>query len=83
MISMVDFTMLRQACELIQKWKPVWPDIVLNVNFSRNTLMEPDFLERIDQILSETGADPAQLIFEITESSQNIQLNPCAACWMK
>ena len=74
MISMVDFTMLRQACELIQKWKPVWPDIVLNVNFSRNTLIEPDFLERIDQILSETGADPAQLIFEITESSQNIQL---------
>lgn len=74
MISMVDFTMLRQACELIQKWKPVWPDIVLNVNFSRNTLMEPDFLERIDQILSETGADPAQLIFEITESLQNIQL---------
>lgn len=74
MISMVDFTMLRQACELIPKWKPVWPDIVLNVNFSRNTLMEPDFLERIDQILSETGADPAQLIFEITESSQNIQL---------
>lgn len=74
MISMVDFTMLRQACELIQKWKSVWPDIVLNVNFSRNTLMEPDFLERIDQILSETGADPAQLIFEITESSQNIQL---------
>lgn len=74
MISMVDFTMLRQACELIQKWKPVWPDIVLNVNFSRNTLMKPDFLERIDQILSETGADPAQLIFEITESSQNIQL---------
>lgn len=74
MISMVDFTMLRQACELIQKWKPVWPDIVLNVNFSRNTLMEPDFLERIDQILSETGADPAQLIFGITESSQNIQL---------
>lgn len=74
MISMVDFTMLRQACELIQKWKPVWPDIVLNVNFSRNTLMEPDFLERIDQILSEIGADPAQLIFEITESSQNIQL---------
>ena len=74
MISMVDFTMLRQACELIQKWKPVWPDIVLNVNFSRNTLMEPDFLERIDQILSETGASSAQLIFGITESSQYFPL---------
>ena len=68
MISMVDFTMLREACELIQTWKPVWPHIVLNVNFSRNTLMEPDYLERVDEILAETGANPAQLIFEITES---------------
>ena len=74
MISMVDFTMLRQACELIQKWKTLWPDIVLNVNFSRNTLTEPDYLERVDRILAETGVDPAQLIFEITESSQGIQL---------
>lgn len=74
MISMVDFTMLRQACELIQKWKTLWPDIVLNVNFSRNTLTEPDYLERVDQVLAETGVDPTQLIFEITESSQGIQL---------
>lgn len=74
MISMVDFTMLRQACELIQKWKTLWPDIVLNVNFSRNTLTEPDYLERMDQALAETGVDPTQLIFEITESSQGIQL---------
>ena len=74
MISMVDFTMLRQACELIRKWKTVWSDIVLNVNFSRNTLTEPDYLERVDKILAETGVNPAQLIFEITESSQGIQL---------
>lgn len=74
MISMVDFTMLREACELIQTWKAVWPDIVLSVNFSRNTLTEPDYLERVDEILAETGANPAQLIFEITESSQGIQL---------
>ena len=74
MISMVDFTMLREACELIQTWKTVWPDIVLNVNFSRNTLTEPDYLDRVDEILAETGANPAQLIFEITESSQGIQL---------
>lgn len=74
MISMVDFAMLREACELIQTWKTVWPDIVLNVNFSRNTLTEPDYLKRVDEILAETGANPAQLIFEITESSQGIQL---------
>ena len=74
MISMVDFAMLRQSCELIQKWKSVWPHLVLNVNFSRHTLMEPDYLERVDRILAETDVDPAQLVFEITESSQNIQL---------
>ena len=74
MISMVDFTMLRQACELIQQWKSFWPNLVLNVNFSRNTLTEPDYLSRVDQILADTGVDPTQLIFEITESSQGIQL---------
>lgn len=74
MISMVDFEMLRQACGLIQSWKQVWPNLTLNVNFSRNTLTEPDYLERVDQILADTGVDPAQLIFEITESSQGIQL---------
>ena len=74
MISMVDFAMLCQSCELIQKWKSVWPHLILNVNFSRHTLMEPDYLERVDRILAETEVDPAQLVFEITESSQNIQL---------
>lgn len=74
MISMVDFEMLRQACGLIRQWKQVWPNLTLNVNFSRNTLTEPDYLERVDQILADTGVDPAQLIFEITESSQGIQL---------
>ena len=74
MISMVDSEMLRQSCELIRQWKAVWPDIVLNVNFSRNTLTEPDYLARVDKILAETGVDPKQLIFEVTESSQGIQL---------
>lgn len=74
MISMVDFEMLKQSCLLIQKWKAQWPDIVLNVNFSRHTLTEPDYLARVDKILSDTGVAPSQLIFEITESSQGIQL---------
>ena len=74
MISMVDFTMLQQTCELIRKWETTWPDIVLNVNFSRSTLAEPGFLERLDKVMAETGVNPAQLVFEITESSQGIQL---------
>lgn len=73
MISMVDLEMLRQSCELLQKWK-AWPDLVLNVNVSRNTLVEPDYLTQVDKIFADTGVDPRRLIFEITESSQGIQL---------
>lgn len=73
MISMVDLEMLRQSCELLQKWK-AWPDLVLNVNVSRNTLVEPDYLTQVDKIFADTGVDPRRLFFEITESSQGIQL---------
>ena len=74
MISMVDLEMLRQSCQLLQKWKAQWPELVLNVNFSRNTLTEPNYLAQVDKIFAETGVDPRRLIFEITESSQGIQL---------
>lgn len=74
MISMVDYEMLRQACELLVKWKDVWPDFRVGCNFSRITLAEPDYLNTVDKILAETGADPKRLTFEITEGSQGIQL---------
>lgn len=74
MISKVDLEMLRQSCQLLQKWKAQWPELVLNVNFSRNTLIEPDYLAQVDKIFAETGVDPRRLVFEITESSQGIQL---------
>lgn len=78
MISMVDLEMLRQSCELLQKWK-AWPDLVLNVNVSRNTLVEPDYLTQVDKIFADTGVDPRRLVFEITESSQGIQLEPLSS----
>ncbi len=73
MISMVDLEMFRQACGLIRRWKSIWPDLILNVNFSRATLGEPDCMERVDAILRDTGADPRQIIAEVTEGSQGMQ----------
>lgn len=73
MISMVDLEMFRQACESVCRWKSVWPDLILNVNFSRATLGEPDCMERVDAILRDTGADPKQIIVEVTEGSQGMQ----------
>lgn len=73
MISMVDLEMFRQACGLIRRWKSIWPDLILNVNFSRATLGEPDCMERVDAILKESGIDPKQIIAEVTEGSQGMQ----------
>ncbi len=74
MISMVDLEMLRQACELLQQWKTAWPELTLNVNVSRFTLSEPDYLTSVDKIIAETGADPTRLVFEVTESFVEINL---------
>lgn len=74
MISMVDYTVLEQVCDLLVQWQDVWPGLKINCNMSRLTLSEPDYLERIDEILARTGVDPAKLTFEITESSHSIQL---------
>ena len=65
--------MFRQACGLIRRWKSIWPDLILNVNFSRATLSEPDCMERVDAILKESGVDPKQIIAEVTEGSQGMQ----------
>ena len=78
MIPMVDYEMLRQSCELLVKWKDSWGNLVLNVNFSRVTLHETDCMAQVDQILKETGADPKQIIIEMTESSQGIQFERMA-----
>ena len=75
MISTVDYTILEQVCKLLVQWKDKWPGLKINCNMSRQTLSEPNYLERIDEILARTGVDPAQLTFEVTEGSQNIKMD--------
>ncbi len=74
MVSMVDYEIFRQSCELLTRWHRVWPELYLSVNFSRVTIGEPDFLEQVDQIVSETGVRPGQILVEVTEPSQQMQL---------
>ena len=44
------------------------------MNVSRFTLSEPDYLTRVDKIIAEIGADPTRLVFEVTESFVEINL---------
>jgi diguanylate cyclase (GGDEF)-like protein/PAS domain S-box-containing protein len=43
--------------------------ITLTVNLSAHAFNNPDLLDRLKQLLQETGLDPQQLIFEMTETA--------------
>jgi diguanylate cyclase (GGDEF)-like protein/PAS domain S-box-containing protein len=43
--------------------------ITLTVNLSAHAFNNPDLLNRLKQLLQETGLDPQQLIFEMTETA--------------
>jgi len=51
------------------------PSFRVSINFSIRQFLQNDFVERVMFILNETGVDPSNLIFEITESMaiQDIQ----------
>jgi diguanylate cyclase (GGDEF)-like protein/PAS domain S-box-containing protein len=59
---------LAQACEANQKLqKKGLPTISLSVNLSARQLREANLVQKISQVLAETGLDPTLLDLEITE----------------
>jgi len=68
----LDHWVLRQACFQMQEWHSQgshFQHLVMSVNVSVVDLMQPNFLEMIDQVLAETGLPPQQLKLEITETA--------------
>ncbi|MER7008634.1 EAL domain-containing protein [Dactylosporangium sp. NPDC000555] len=62
---------LRQACEQLARWREEFPDaaaIRVNVNLSPRQFQHEGLVEEVSGILAETGADPHQIVLEITES---------------
>jgi predicted signal transduction protein with EAL and GGDEF domain len=61
---------LRQGCKTLADWAkyPETRDLKLAVNISSKQLCQTDFVEQVRAILVETGANPALLKLEITES---------------
>ena len=66
---------LRQAAMLCKEINETLPSFRVSINFSIRQFLQNDFVERVMFILNETGVDPSNLIFEITESMaiQDIQ----------
>ena len=60
---------LTTACEQIRRWdEREGTPIRLSVNVSARQFRQPDFVDGVKKALAETGADPACLDIELTES---------------
>jgi diguanylate cyclase (GGDEF)-like protein/PAS domain S-box-containing protein len=63
---------LRQACLQLRCWQADYPQTAvfkMAVNISAKQLVQADFPSQVEQILLETGLDPACLALELTEST--------------
>ena len=62
---------LRAACSQMSEWKrdfPEYPSLAVSVNLSSKEFLQPDLVEQVSSVLSETGLTPRSLHLEITES---------------
>ncbi|MFB2875668.1 EAL domain-containing protein [Floridanema aerugineum] len=72
LISLIDRYVLKEACCQMVTWKEKFPQqfpLTISVNLSAAQLAQLGLIERIDQILQETGINRESLKIEITESS--------------
>lgn len=71
LIIPIGWWVLREACKEIRSWQsrnPFKKALSVSVNISMKQITLPDFVSQIQDILAETGMDPALLHLEITES---------------
>jgi EAL domain-containing protein (putative c-di-GMP-specific phosphodiesterase class I) len=62
---------LETACRQLARWSPALasqPGVAVSVNLSARQLAHPDLVPQVRRTLEKTGADPARLKLEITES---------------
>ncbi|MEA2460074.1 MAG: hypothetical protein QOH90_251 [Actinomycetota bacterium] len=62
---------LEEACRQSRLWQEASPEtagLMVAVNLSAHQLAQPDLVDTVAEILSKTGANPARLCLEITES---------------
>jgi diguanylate cyclase (GGDEF)-like protein/PAS domain S-box-containing protein len=58
---------LQQACLTLLRMKEAGASYPLSINVSPRQFRQPDFVARVHEILTESGAPAERLIFEITE----------------
>jgi len=72
LIATIDLWMIRESCRQIQEWQSRFhfdPPLKISVNLTHYLIEQPNLIETIKQILSETGLDNHCLRLEITENT--------------
>lgn len=70
-ISYVDFFALSRACETVARWQcEGGPVVPIAVNFSRMTVEQEGFVERVSEAVARHGLDPSLIEIEVTESAR-------------
>jgi diguanylate cyclase (GGDEF)-like protein len=67
----IGLRVLGDACNQLQKWQQhsfAARDLIMSVNLSGKQLMQPDLIERIEEVLRESQIHPWHLKLEITET---------------
>ncbi len=70
--------LLDQALSMMSRLNSTGPRLLMAVNVSPLQLRLPDFAGRVIELLERHGADPAQLMLEVTESRQLPATGPTA-----
>lgn len=70
LISKHDFYMFELACRQLEKWKGTeFENIALSCNFTRITLSEDNFIDRLCMISNSYSFDKSKIAIEITEDA--------------
>lgn len=70
LIETLDLQMLQKACRQLALWRrqSATASLSLSVNLSARLLYQTNFVERVLQLLEQSGADPHRLKLELTET---------------
>lgn len=68
-----DYKIFEQVCSILQKWnKPPFDRLFVSCNFTRLSVSDPEFPNKLAEISKEYSFERSRLVVEITENSLNI-----------
>lgn len=71
LLNPIDQWVLREACRQMQQWQeeiPTIPPLLISTNMGNKLFSQPNLIQQISQVLTDTGLDALSLKLEITEN---------------